>query len=117
MPEGLLWNYVTALAVVGLLLLGLYSVVSTLARGRIVSGSQKHLVSVIASTVLSQHTTLHVVKVGSRYFLVGGGSGNLAMLSELPSNEVEPWIDEQRATLTRQTDAIAGVLRRMRLRR
>lgn len=103
-------RYLFALLVVGLMLGGLWIVVRALGRGRLVTSAGKRLVTVVESTFLSQNTTLHVVKVASRFYLVGGGSGHVETLAEVPKEEVEPWLAEQRALFTQQTQSLGGVI-------
>lgn len=93
MGGGFWGQYVLALIVVGLMLLGLWMVVRGLARGRMLGSANRRLVTVLESTMLSQHAGLFVVKVGERYLLLGGGKdGSVATLAELPSADVEGWI-------------------------
>lgn len=93
-------NYALALTVVGLMLLGLWVVVRGLARGRVLSAANRRMVCVLESTALSQHLALHVVKVGQRYLLVGGGNnGTVTTLAELPADEVDAWLAQERKTL------------------
>jgi flagellar biogenesis protein FliO len=107
-------EYIMALLVVALMLFGLYTVVRALGRGRLVTSADKRLVTVVESTALAQNTALHVVKVGERYYLVGGGSGHVSTLAEVPAEHVEPWLTEQRNVFTQQTQSIAGFLQRLR---
>ena len=100
MSGGFWVNYFLALFVVALMLLGLWVVVRGLSRGRIFASASRRMVTVLESTMLSQHVAVHVVKVGERYLLVGGGNnGTLAMLAELPPDEVDAWLATQRETL------------------
>lgn len=108
---GFVGQYILALLVVALMLFGLYTVVRTLGRGRIVASADKRLVSVIESTFLAQNTTLHVVKAGERYFLIGGGSGHVNTLAEIDPAQVEPWLHEQRALFSQQTQSLSGFLK------
>jgi flagellar biogenesis protein FliO len=89
-------QYLFALLVVGLMLGGLYALVRGLARGRLIVSSERRLVTVLESTPLSQHAALHVVKVGARYYLIGGGNGHVGTLTELDTAEVETWLQTQR---------------------
>ena len=107
-------QYVLALSVVALMLFGLYTVVRALGRGRLVTSTDRRLVTVVESTFLAQNTTLHVVKVVDRYYLVGGGSGHVATIAEVPAETVEPWLREQRDLFTQQTQSLAGFLKRLR---
>jgi flagellar biogenesis protein FliO len=100
MSWGFWFNYAFALLVVGLMLVGLWVVVRGLARGRVLSGANRRMVSVLESTMLTQHVSVHVVKAGQRYLLVGGGNnGTLTTLAELPPDEVEAWLAQERKTL------------------
>lgn len=107
-------KYVLALVVVALLLFGLYSIVRALGRGRILASADRRLVSVIESTFISQNTTLHVVKIGEKYYAVGGGAGNLSLLCEVPPEEVIPWLETQRRMLSGQTQSLTGFLKYLR---
>lgn len=107
-------QYILALLVVGLMLFGLYTVVRALGRGRLVASSDKRLITVVESTFLAQNTTLHVVKAAGRYYLVGGGSGHVATLAELPAEQVEPWMLEQRNLFDAQTKTITGFLKQLK---
>ncbi len=109
-------RYVFALAVVGLMLLGLYVVVRALGRGRLITSADKRLVTVVESTFLAQNTALHVVKVGLKYYLVGGGNGNVSALTEVPAEEVEPWLASQRTLFEQQTQTVNGFLSKLRRR-
>ncbi len=93
-------NYFLALSIVALMLVGLYIIVRGLARGRVFASANRRMVTVLESTMLSQHSSVHVVKVGNRYMLVGGSNGNVSMLTELPGDDVEGWLAHERETLT-----------------
>jgi flagellar biogenesis protein FliO len=100
MSGGFWFNYFLALLVVALMLLGLWVVVRGLSRGRIFASASRRMVTVLESTMLSQHVAVHVVKVGQRYLLVGGGNnGSLSTLAELPPEEVDAWLAAQRESL------------------
>jgi flagellar biogenesis protein FliO len=113
---GFIGQYILALLVVGLMLFGLYGVVRALGRGRLIASADKRLVSVVESTFLSQNTTLHVVKVLDKYYLVGGGGGHVNTLAEIPPEEVEPWMREQREAFATQTQSLAALLKPLRRR-
>ena len=82
-------------------------VARALQRGRLVAATgMKRLVTTVESTILAQNVTVHVVRVGDRFFLVGGGSAGVSLLSELPAADVEPYIDQQRAALLAQRDTL-----------
>ncbi len=106
-------NYFLALAVVALLLGGLWMIVRGLARGRLVASAGRRMVTVLESTALAQHVAVHVVKVGTRYLLVGGSSGNVSTLAELEPAEVDAWLAQQREGLG-AGGSLLGVLARVR---
>ncbi|HTU81849.1 MAG TPA: flagellar biosynthetic protein FliO [Candidatus Acidoferrales bacterium] len=107
-------NYFLALAVVGLLLGGLYMIVRGLSRGRVIASAGRRMVTVLESTMLAQHVAVHVVKVGTRYFLVGGGNGNVSTLAELQPEEVDAWLAAERSALTGPGRSLLGALARVR---
>jgi flagellar biogenesis protein FliO len=113
---GFILRAISALALVALLLVALIYVVRTLSRGRLVVASSRRLVSVVESTFLAQHVTVHVIKVADRYFLVGGGSAGVSKIEEIPAESVTPWLDEQKRVLAGQRDAVMNVLGRFQKR-
>ena len=96
MSWGFWVNYFLALTIVALMLGGLYIIVRGLARGRVFASANRRMVTVLESTMLSQHASVHVVKVGGRYMLVGGSNGSVSMLTELPAEDVEAWLSQER---------------------
>jgi flagellar biogenesis protein FliO len=106
--------YLWVLAVVGLLLLGLTYAVRTLNRGRLVAGSGRRLVSVVESAAVSQHSAVHVIKVGDRYYLIGGGSAGVTHIADVPADVVDPYIETQRKALGEQRAAVLRLLQRFR---
>lgn len=114
MSAGFLFNYVVALVVVALMLGGLYAIVRGLARGRVLVSADRRLVTVLESTMLSQHGSVHVVKAGSKYLLLGGGNGHIATLGELPAEEVEAWLANQRSTFSAQRASVADAIKFLR---
>ncbi len=83
-------------------------------RGRIVAATGRRLITVVESTFLSQNTTVHVVKVGDRYYLIGGGSAGVTHIADVPSDVVDPYIETQRKALGEQRDAVLRLLQRFR---
>jgi flagellar biogenesis protein FliO len=96
MSTGFWFNYALALVVVALMLGGLYIIVRGLARGRLLVSADRRLVTVLESTMLAQHVSVHVVKVGSQYLLIGGGQGHVNTLAQLTAEEVDAWLEQQR---------------------
>ena len=86
----------------------------SLNRGRLVAATGRRLVTVVESTVLAQNVAVHVVKVGDRYYLVGGGSAGVTHIADVPPDTVEPYIETQRKALGEQRDAVLRLLQRFR---
>ena len=104
-----------AFALIGLILVGMIYVGRAVQRGRLVSGNLgRRLVSTIESTALAQNVTVHVVRVGDKYFLVGGGSAGVNLLSELAAEEIEPYIEAQRIALLAQRETLRRPFSRFR---
>lgn len=114
MTAGFWAQYLFALVVVGLMLFGLYAVVRGLTRGRLLAANDRRLVGVVDTAIVSQNTSIHVVKAGSKYLLVGGGSGHLSALGELSAEEVETWLGDQRRAHDAQMQSVAGLVGRWR---
>jgi flagellar biogenesis protein FliO len=92
MPPSFWLSDLLALAVVGLMLIGLYAILRGVIRARTLAAVDRRLVTVLESTLLSQQIAVHVIKVGARYLLVGGGNGAVSTLAELPPQDVEAWM-------------------------
>jgi flagellar biogenesis protein FliO len=103
-----------AFALVALMLVAMMYVGRAIQRGRVVTSVGRRLVSTIESTALAQNVTVHVVRVADKYFLVGGGSAGVALLSELPAEEIEPYIEMQRAALQAQRSTLMRPFARFR---
>lgn len=103
-----------AFALVALLLVGMVYIARAFQRSRIVGGLGRRLITTIESTALAQNVTVHVVRVGDKYFLVGGGSAGVALLAELPADEIEPYIESHRAALEAQRTTLMRPFERFR---
>ncbi len=110
------FNYIMALVVVALMLGGLYALTRGLARGRLLLSTKRRLVTVLESTPLAQHAAMHVVKAGNRYYLIGASNGQLNSLAELPAEEVDAWLSEQRTSLDAQRLPFVEAMRFLRRR-
>ena len=104
----------TALALVALLLYGMFWVLRLMSQGRFAALTRSRLVVVVESTVLSQNTSVHVVKIARRYFLVGASNGQVALISELPSDDIEPYVESQKQALQLQTARIGALFKKRR---
>ena len=114
MTIGFWFQAVWALVVVALLLLGMTYVARTINRGRIVVSTGKRLVTVVESAPLSQHASVHVIKIADKYYLVGGGSAGVHHIADVPSDVVEPYIESQRKALGEQREAVLRLMQRFR---
>jgi flagellar biogenesis protein FliO len=103
-------QYILALVVVGLMLGGLYVVVRGLSRSRVLLSSSNRLITVLETTMLSQHSSCHVIKAGSHYYLIGVSNGHVSTLGELPADEVDAWLEDQRSRLGAQKLTIANAI-------
>ena len=115
MSGGFWLQYLLALVVVALMLGGLYAIVRGVARGRVIASADRRLVSVLESTVLSQHAALHVVKAAGKYILVGASNGGgVTTLGELSEEEVEAWLSQQRSMFSAQQASLVDAFRYLR---
>jgi flagellar biogenesis protein FliO len=75
---------------------------------------RSRLVVVVESTFLSQNTSVHVVRIARRYYLVGASSGHVALISELPAEEVEPFVESQRQAIALGAARLGTLFKRRR---
>ncbi|BDE06035.1 hypothetical protein WPS_13110 [Vulcanimicrobium alpinum] len=90
------------------------SAVRLLHRRRLVASTGKRLVTVVESTFLAPNVTVHVMKVGDRYYLVGAGSAGLTRIDDVEGEVVEAYIRSQRMALAGQDEAVARLMQRFR---
>jgi flagellar biogenesis protein FliO len=114
MDIAFIFKIVWAFALVALLLAALTYVVRMLSRGRLVVAANRKLVTVVESTFVAQNVTLHVVKVGDRFYLLGGGSAGLNKIDEVPAELAQVWLDDQKRSLETGRDAIVKFVNRFR---
>lgn len=86
MPWSFWAGYLEKLGIVALLLLALYVVASRLRQTRLFARSGRSL-TLLESMMLSQHAALYIVRVGSRYFLIGSAAGGICALAELAESD------------------------------
>lgn len=89
MPWSFWVGYVEKLAIVALVLVGFYAVAWRLRQVRPFARSDRCM-NVLDSMMLSQHAALYVVRVGTRYFLIGGSASGVRRLSELTESSLKP---------------------------
>jgi flagellar biogenesis protein FliO len=89
MPWSFWEAYALKLLILGLMLAALYAVARRLKGVRFFPHGVDRYVTVIESTMLSQHAAVHLLRVGRRYLLIGGGNAGLFRLAELSAGELE----------------------------
>jgi flagellar biogenesis protein FliO len=114
MDIAFIFKIVWAFALVALLLAAMTYAVRMLSRGRLLVAANRKLVTDVESTCVAQNVTLHVVKVGERFYLVGGGSAGITKIDDVPAELAQTWLDEQKRTLTGQRDAVVKLVSRFR---
>ncbi len=86
MPLSFWGAYLIKLLVLGAVLAALYAAAhrlkATFARGK------RRYVSVVESIMLSPHASVHLLRVGTKYLLIGGGNAGVCKLAELSAAEV-----------------------------
>lgn len=88
MAWGFWATYLERLAIVALILAGLYVIAGKLRQTRLFARAGRRM-SVLESMMLSQHAAVHVVRVGRRYFLIGSGTGGISALAEFAESDVD----------------------------
>jgi flagellar biogenesis protein FliO len=81
-------GYLGKLAIAAAVLAALYAVARVL-RGEHPLSRGARCVRLLATTPLSPHAALHLVRVGTRHFLLGSGGGAVSSLAELEPGDVE----------------------------
>lgn len=76
-------NYAFALAIVGLVLAGLAVAGRALKRAGLRSRSGGGHIAIVESMMLSPRASLHVVKAGRRYLLIGSTDAHVCALTEM----------------------------------
>ncbi len=114
MDIGIISRSLYALSVVGLLLFGLWWMARQLGRKRVVQGIDQRLVTVIETTYLSQQAMMHVVRIGTRYFAIGGGASGLTMIAELDHEPLDTYVEQQRRLLEDQRASVNAIFKRIR---
>jgi flagellar biogenesis protein FliO len=80
--------YVLKLAILGAVLAALYALARRLKGLKLFSRGAGRYVTVIESTILSPHAAVHLLRVGARYLLIGGGNAGLFKLAEFTAGEL-----------------------------
>jgi flagellar biogenesis protein FliO len=110
----LLLRSLYALSVICVLLFILWWCARVLGQKRIVTGIDHRLVTVIETTYLSQQSMMHVVRIGARYFAIGGGSTGLTLITELETAPLDAWVENKRSQVEEQRASVGALLNRFR---
>jgi flagellar biogenesis protein FliO len=89
MPWSFWEAYAVKLLILGLMLAALYALARRLKGLRFFARGVDRYVTVIESTMLSQHAAVHLLRVGTRYLLIGAGNAGLTKLAEFSAGELE----------------------------
>jgi flagellar biogenesis protein FliO len=116
MDIAFIFKVVWAFALVALLLAAMTYAVRMLSRGRLIVAANRKLVTVVESTFVAQNVSLHVIKVGEQFYLVGGGTAGITKIDDVPAEVAQVWLDEQKRTLSGQRDAVIKLVNRFRVR-
>jgi flagellar biogenesis protein FliO len=79
--------YAVKLAIAGAVLLVLYAVAKRL-RGGVYARRPDRYIEVLESRMLAPQAAVHLLRVGTRYVLVGAGGTGLVALAELNAGEL-----------------------------
>lgn len=88
MPWSFWVNYLLKLSVVALVLAALYAGARALRRTRFFASRGERSINVIDSVALSPHATVYLLRIGTRYFLIGSADAAVATLAELAPAEL-----------------------------
>lgn len=89
-PEGGIYNFFKAIYYIvmfALILAAAYYVTKFLAKKGMVQGKTKTM-KVVESMPLGVDKSLHLIKVGTQYFLIGSASKNMFLISELDEEKL-----------------------------
>lgn len=89
MPWSFWEAYAVKLLILGAVLGALYALARKLKGARLFSRRTERYVTVVESTMLSPHAAVHLLRVGTRYLLIGGGNAGLFKLAEFSAGELE----------------------------
>jgi flagellar biogenesis protein FliO len=89
MPWSFWEAYALKLAILALVLTALYALARRVKGVRFFARGVDRHVTVIESTMLSQHAGVYLLRVGRRYLLIGGGNAGLFKLAEFSPGELE----------------------------
>ncbi len=98
MDYALAVRMVAAVAVIALVLFALQIAMRGWARRQLSHAHGGRLVTVIETTTLPNAASLHVVKIGDEYVIIGRSGQHIARLGEIAPETVAAWLAGQSAT-------------------
>jgi len=57
---------------------------------------------------------MHIVRIGTRYFAIGGGANGLTLLTELEREPLDEWVGNQRRMVDEQAASVGAIFKRFR---
>ncbi len=93
MDVSLIARFLGALVVIGGVLFSL-QIVGRLHLKRALRplGPRSRLVTIVETTYLPSAATLHVVKIGAAYAVIGRSAGSIAKVADVPESTVKAWL-------------------------
>jgi flagellar biogenesis protein FliO len=109
----LLPRLLSALGVIALLLYGLSCILRYESAARLRDGGRRRLITPIETTVLSQTSALHVVRIVNQYYVLSSSGGQVGMIRTLEKAAVEAHVNALRS---RRGVTVGTLLRTLRRR-
>jgi flagellar biogenesis protein FliO len=92
MEFALAFRMIGALAVIGLVLLAVQLLVRAAGRKRLTLPGRDRLVTIVETTHLPSAASLHVVKIGEAYAVIGRSGAFIGKVADLPDAAVAGWL-------------------------
>jgi flagellar biogenesis protein FliO len=87
-----------AFAVIAIVLFALQYVARAGLHRRLGAQGGRRLVTIVETTYLPNASSLHVVKIGEEYAVIGRSANYIAKLADVPSETVDGWLAAQAAS-------------------
>lgn len=119
MELALVGRLFAACIVIALVLGVVQMLAARLGRSRMATGVGVggRLVTLVETTYLPGAASLHVVRVAERYYVLGRSGTAISTVCELPSGDVERWLDARARTTSNAVEPILHFANRFRRRR
>jgi flagellar biogenesis protein FliO len=86
-----------AFAIIAIVLFGLQYIARAGLHRRLAAQGGRRLVTIVETTYLPSASSLHVVKIGEEYAVIGRSANYIAKLADVPSETVDGWFAAQTA--------------------